>query len=101
MSPTTTNFDENCGAVVRTLLTALRLDHTALPPVLGIQMHTVHRALNGERHWRMDELDALAHFFDVPVSVFFDTPEALLRNRCFSLNVDAPLGMSSAALMLA
>lgn len=81
-SPTQTNFDENCGAVVKTLLAARRLPQSALVPVLGVEIHTVHRALNGDRHWRMDELDALARYFDVPVGVFFDTPEALIRSRC-------------------
>ena len=86
---------------VRTLLAYRGLNGRALEEALGVDSSTVSRLLHDKRGWTPDYIYAAAELLDVSLDMLFGDPEALLRNRCFSLNNHAPPDMSSTALVLA
>lgn len=76
-------ISENVSRIVKILLARDEMRQQDLAEVLGYDAATITRALKGSREWRLNDLVALGEFFEVPVSLFFDDPGTLVRNRCF------------------
>lgn len=84
---TTRTTDERAGRIARTLLAHQGRRQHELADVLGLDSGQVSRALRGQRRWTLDEIAAMAAFFDVGVATFFDDPDLLIRNRCFATGI--------------
>lgn len=65
--------------VVKMLLAYRGETQAALAQATGLGRKTVIRRMSGERGWSAAELATLSKHFEVPVSVFYDGPDALLR----------------------
>lgn len=74
---------ENISRIVRILLARDELRQQDLAEALGYESGTITRKMKGEREWRVNDLVLLAEFFEVPVSLFFEEPDTLIRNKCF------------------
>lgn len=73
------DVDHAVAEVVRILLTYRRETQARLGLALGLGKATMSMRMSGARGWTASEVAALARHFDVPVSVFYDGPDALLR----------------------
>jgi hypothetical protein len=75
---TPTSVDQAAGKVVRLL--ALHRDETVedAATAANIGRDTMYRRLRGQGGWKASELAALAAHFGVPITVFYDGPDALL-----------------------
>lgn len=71
----------NVARVVRTFLGHQHKSQNELAQALGMDAASMSRALNGKRRWTIDDLYEMAEFFGISVSIFFEDPESLLRNR--------------------
>jgi transcriptional regulator with XRE-family HTH domain len=76
---TVSTLDDTVSRVVDMLRTWHRLTKAELAEATGIPLRTLSRRLNGGGHWEWQEVNTLAAHFDVPVSVFKDGPEALIK----------------------
>jgi hypothetical protein len=79
---------EKIGRVVDLLLTYRRENRLVLAALLGVSPKTLGRRLNGVLGWTADEIAVMAEHFDVPVSVFYDGPEALLAGTSRSTTAE-------------
>jgi hypothetical protein len=79
---------EKIGRVVDLLLTYRRENRLVLAALLGVSPKTLGRRLNGVLGWTADEIAVMAQHFDVPVSVFYDGPEALLAGTSRSTTAE-------------
>lgn len=59
-----------------------------LAAALNLDSGAISRSMHGKRAWKLEEIEAMAHHFDVDISTFFVEPGELLRSRCFSTAVD-------------
>lgn len=53
-----------------------RMTNAALAAATGIEKSTLGRKLNGKADWRVSELEAIAAFFDVPITDLFGREKA-------------------------
>lgn len=63
-----------------------RLTKAEMAEATGIPLRTLSRRLNGGGHWEWQEVAAMSAYFNVPMSVFHEGPEALMsgvRSRAF------------------
>jgi len=74
---------ENISRIVRILLARDEMRQQDLADALDYESATITRKMKGEREWRLADIVSLAEFFEVPVSLFFEEPDTLVRNRCF------------------
>lgn len=79
------DLNSNITGVTR-LLMAQRggMTQTDLADALGVAKAVISRSFNGARPWKIDDVEALARYFDVSPALFFDDPDTLIRNRWFS-----------------
>ena len=74
---------ENISRIVRILLARDEMRQQDLADALDYETATITRKMKGEREWKLNDIVSLAEFFEVPVSLFFEEPDSLVRNRCF------------------
>lgn len=72
----TTN--DKIGGVVDLLLTYRRENRLVLAALLGVSPKTLSRRIGGALGWSADEVALMAEHFDVPVSVFYEGPDAFI-----------------------
>lgn len=65
--------------VIRALMAARRVKGSDVAQVLGVSSSSFYARLNGKSMIPTHELRALALYFGVPVSFFFDPPAGLLE----------------------
>lgn len=65
------------STIVRVLLAARGMTQSDLADQLGLHKTQVGQSLHGKRRWTIEDLEAMAEVFDVPVSRFFEDPEVL------------------------
>jgi transcriptional regulator with XRE-family HTH domain len=58
------------------------MTQTELGERIGLERSLVTRTFAGRRSWKIEEIESLAKLFNVSPALFFDDPEAALRNRC-------------------
>ena len=63
--------------IVTVLMADRRMTRRGLAEQIGMHEVTVGQTLNGKRRWSIEDLEAMAEVFDVPVSRFFEDPEVL------------------------
>lgn len=80
---------ENISHIVRILLARDEMLQRDLAEALNYESGTVTRKMKGEREWKVTDLVLLSEFFEVPVSLFFESPDTLVRNKCFRQLVSA------------
>lgn len=73
--------NDNVTIIVSTLLGHRRKKQVDLAKVLGFDSGTMSRALNGKRKWTLDDIVAMADFFEVSPALFFEDPANLIRSR--------------------
>lgn len=93
----TASPDQRVGRIVKILLAKEDRRQMDVGDLLGMDSGTISRALSGKRKWTLSEIEMLAEYFDVAVSVFFEEPEALVRSRCVSVASPEALSLSVAA----
>lgn len=71
---------DNVGRVVSVLLEARGLQRQDLADALGMDASAITRSMKGERKWQVDELIAIATFFDLRDADGRTDITALLRN---------------------
>ena len=81
MADITYASDRRVGRMVAALLGASGAKQSHLAAAIGMDTGSMSRAINGRRHWTIDDLNALASFFDVPITRFFEDPDELSRQR--------------------
>lgn len=86
----TADLQDNVSSIVRGLLGLRHMRQSDLAPVLGVTPSGVNEKLQGRRKWTLNDLDALAAFFDISPATFFDEPEALFKTGRFSPLVGLP-----------
>lgn len=69
---------ENVSRIIKMLLARDEMRQQDLAEGLGYNAATITRALKGERDWTLNDLVALAEFFEVAVSLFFEDPQHIL-----------------------
>lgn len=74
---------ENVSRIVRILLARDEMLQKDLAEALGYETGTITRKMKGERDWNLNDVVRLAEFFEVAVSLFFESPDTLVRSRCF------------------
>jgi len=74
---------ENVSRIVRILLARDEMRQQDLADALDYETGTITRKMKGEREWRLNDVVSLAEVFEVPVSLFFEEPDTLVRNKCF------------------
>ena len=74
---------ENISRIVKILLARDEMRQQDLADALDYESATITRKMKGEREWRLNDIVALAEVFEVPVSLFFEEPDSLVRNKCF------------------
>lgn len=76
----TAKYDSNMAIskVVKHLLLNADEPRTRLAEVLGCHPKTIGRRLSGLHEWTAWELSLLAAHFDVPVSLFYEGPDAFM-----------------------
>ncbi len=82
--------DDRITSVVRILLTYRQQTQADLVAGTGIQKRTLVRRLSGERSWTAGDVAALAEHFRVPVTVFYDGPDALLAGLGGKMSATLP-----------
>lgn len=78
-----TPASRNVSRTVRVLLADRGMDQNHLATLLGMDKATLSRALTGHRAWKLDDIEALAAAFDLPVSYFFEPADTILRKPHF------------------
>lgn len=96
-----TTPDQRVGRIVKILLAKDDRRQMDVGELLGMDSGTISRALSGKRKWTLSEIESLAAFFDVSVSVFFEEPEDLVRSRCCSVIHDDPYEQPSLSVVAA
>lgn len=76
--------DQRAGRIAKTLLANQQRLQMDLGDRLDMDSGTISKALNGKRKWTLAEIEAMAEFFDVSVSLFFEDPADVVRSRCSS-----------------
>lgn len=74
-------INENVSRIVNILLARDELRKQDLALGLDYDPGTITRAMQGKRSWTLDDLVAMAEFFEVPVSLFFEEPDSLVRSK--------------------
>lgn len=74
---------DNVSRVVKILLARDEMRQSDLANALNYDPATITRSIKGIREWRLNDIVALADFFEVPVSLFFEEPGSLVRNKWF------------------
>lgn len=69
------------SSVVRALLGLKGLHQADLAPVLRISSSGVNEKLRGKRRWTLEDVDALAKFFQCDPVDFLSGPDTFLRRR--------------------
>lgn len=78
------DVDGNVTAVVRILMAYSRERQADVCAATSIPLRTfIRRMKDGVGGWAASEIAALASHYDVPVSAFYDGPDALLRTSRF------------------
>ncbi len=72
------NVNERIGRALDVLMTYRREKRLVVAALLGVSPKTLGRRLSGQIDWTAGEVSLLAEHFDVPVSVFYAGPDALL-----------------------
>lgn len=67
----TTSTTHRVAANVRSELAARRLKGSDLAVAIGVKRSTMYRRLAGESQWPADDIEATAHFLDIPVEHLF------------------------------
>lgn len=70
-------INKKIARIVRILLAATGSSQQDLAAALEMTPELMSRRINGERPWRVDELEDLGTFFDVPAAIFLHDPESL------------------------
>lgn len=70
--------NSNVARIVRTLLTYQDRTRSELALSLGVHVSAVNKALNGRRSWDVNDLAAMAEFFNVSPALFFEDSERLI-----------------------
>ena len=63
--------------IVTVLMADRRMTRRVLAEKIGMHEVTVGQTLNGKRRWSIEDLEAMAVIFEVPVSRFFEDPQEL------------------------
>lgn len=72
--------ERNIPRVIRTLLAHQGKNQNELAAHMGVGHSAISKALNTrDRDWTVRELDKLSDFFNVPVMVFYQNPDNLIR----------------------
>ena len=87
--------------MVRVLLASRNAKQSDLAAELGMDLGAMSKAINGKRKWTLTELETMADYFGVPVARFFEDSEDVLRNRCFSTELDQLEMFANTALLAA
>lgn len=76
---------DNITAVTRILM-AFRggMTQSDLARLMGVDKAVISKSFKGFRPWKIEDVEALADVFDVPITRFFEPPEDVLRSRCVS-----------------
>lgn len=77
-SPRADEVNLAVSRVVKVLLAHRGQTQAQLSAATGFRRSTLIRRMHGERDWTAPEVAILAKHFEVPVSVFYDGPDALL-----------------------
>jgi len=56
---------------IRVIMARRRCNQTRLAKVLGRSQPYISRRMNGGEPWDIDDLSAMAEYFDVPITAFF------------------------------
>jgi antitoxin component HigA of HigAB toxin-antitoxin module len=72
---------------VRTFMGKRDINQTELADAIGSNQPKLSRALHGHRPWQVDELHAIAAYFDVPLTLLFE--DIVLKSKWFSLGMAA------------
>jgi len=70
---------DNVARIVKTLLTHQNKSRGELAQCLGVHVSAVSKALNGKRAWDIDDIVAMADFFDTSPAIFFEDAETLIQ----------------------
>jgi transcriptional regulator with XRE-family HTH domain len=79
------SLNDNITTVIR-LLMAKRggVKQTQLADSVGLDKALINRSFAGKRPWKLEDLERMAAYFDVPPTLFLEDPESLFRSRCDS-----------------
>lgn len=83
MTATAHDLDGGMTAVVRILMAYTKEKQAEVCLATGIPRRTFIRRMGDGGGWSAAEIAALAKHFDVPVTAFYDGPEALLSKSRF------------------
>jgi hypothetical protein len=81
--------DNSIATVVRILMVLSGVSQDELMTPMGCSQPTVSRRMGEKAGWTARELSGLAEFFDVPMSVFFMSPEEV-RQRLGAVSERKP-----------
>jgi transcriptional regulator with XRE-family HTH domain len=82
---------------IRVLMARRRVTQADLGEALGMKQATFSKRMTARKEWSVSELEAIAAFFDVPITDLFSTTD--LRNRETRCISDSPDGAVSVPLV--
>jgi transcriptional regulator with XRE-family HTH domain len=99
MNPPRRNASAGVVEEIRALMGRRRVSQKQLGEALGLAQPTMSKRMNGKIPFDLDELDAIAEFFDVPITDLFGRPieretpgqSPETRNRWSSSPQEAPV----------
>lgn len=69
---------DNVTRMVRTLLAASDYSQAELAEAISMKPSGLTRRMKGDTSWQLKDIEAIAAYFDLPISVFFEDPRPLL-----------------------
>lgn len=71
------NLNREIGEVAEHVLLWRKENRVQLALLLGLSVKTINRRISGERPWEASEIKTMAEHFGIPVSAFYEGPDAL------------------------
>lgn len=75
--PQTNTLQERITIVVRLLLARYGMRQMDLAHALAVDNSTITRIFQGQRAWKVTDIEVMAALFGVPPNVFFEHPDSL------------------------